>query len=166
MKISNDDLAKLAVANAMTSALGSVTSQRDPDSIRSRADLHLHEMFENDGVDRIRIRVNGVEVGTLSAKVTKPKVGVETVVLNYEEFIEWLRTSDGGRDTISRLVAAMPAKVVEMATVDGELPDGCAVRDVCEPPRFGGTMLKVNKEKVAQALGAELPNAVIGLLGE
>ena len=70
--MSRDALERLAVAQALYKELGEIVSTRTPYSLRGMCDEELRRDFEEDGTDRRRITLNGVEVGKLSVKVTKP----------------------------------------------------------------------------------------------
>ena len=159
-----DALARLALADALQKACRGLTDPRRPGSARAAADDSLRDQFERNGVDRIRIQMAGRTVGTLSARISKPREGVEPRIADSEALVRWLRESDGGLDSLRRLVYGEPALVLEAATKDGELPDGCYIEKVEEPPRWLGTTLRVDPEKVAGALGESLPWAVKGLL--
>ena len=164
-----NNLQKLAVADAMAKKIKELTNPRGGEhgapTLRTEADDALRDAYEQDGTDRRRIIINGQDVGTLSACISKPESGTRVAIANSDEFIDWLRTSDGGLDTLKRLVSCIPDKVVEAATVDGELPDGCVVEYWQKPAVFKHTVLRVSPEKVGAALAGELPGAVMGLLG-
>lgn len=164
-----NDLQRLAVAEAMGKAIKDVTNPRGgahgAPTLRTKCDDELRAMYDFDGVDRKRIVINGQEVGTLSARLSKPESGTRVVVDNLPRFVEWLRTADGGVGALTRLAVTMPDKVVDAAVGDGELPDGCRVEDHSRPAQWLGTTLRVDQKKVGTALGAELPSAVVGLLG-
>ncbi len=165
------DLQRLALAEAVVKSCKDVTSTKGgphgAPNLRTEADDALRSAFEASGVDRMRIMVNGREVGTLSARVSKPVEGTEVMVGDVEAFVRWLRESDGGLDALRRVVYAdygACRKLVEAATADGELPDGCRVVERREPARWLGTALKVSPQEVATALAGELPQAIAGLI--
>ncbi|WP_455136374.1 hypothetical protein [Thermophilibacter sp.] len=162
-------LQRLAVAEAMGKAIKDMTNPRGgahgAPTLRTEADDALRLDYEENGTDRRRIVINGTDVGTLSARLSKPESGTRVVVDNLPRFVEWLRTSDGGVGALTRLAATMPEKVVDASVSDGELPDGCRVEDYSRPAQWLGTNLRVDQRKVGSALGAELPSAVAGLLG-
>ena len=166
-----NDLQRLAVAEAMGKAIKDVTNPRGgahgAPTLRTECDDALRQMYEEEGVDRKRIVINGQEVGTLSARLSKPESGTRVVMSDGGELLYWLRNSDGGRDALGRLLADPKTRqaVLDAATADGELPDGCRVEDYEKPSAWLGTTLRVDPKKVGAALGAELPSAVIGLLG-
>ena len=108
-----------------------------------------------------------MDVGTLSARLSKPVEGVAPEIADDAAFVAWLRASDGGADALMRLVTGYRTRqaVLDAATADGELPGGCRMVERREPARWLGTVLRVDKQSVAQALAGELPQAVAGLLG-
>lgn len=166
-----NDIQRLAVAEAMGKAIKDMTNPRGgahgAPTLRTECDDALRYDFEARGTDRRRISINGVEVGTLSARLSKPESGTRVVVSDGGELLYWLRNSDGGRDALGRLLADPKTRqaIVDAATADGELPDGCRVEDYEKPSAWLGTTLRVSVPKVGAALGAELPSAVVGLLG-
>lgn len=163
------DLQRLAVAEAMAKKIREVTNPRGgahgAPTLRTEADEALRADYERDGTDRRRIQINGHDVGTLSARVSRPERGTRVAVRDARALVGWLRASDGGLDALARLVAASPEAVVSAATADGELPDGCAVEDYETPAEWRGTTLRVDPAKVGAALAGELPSVVAGLLG-
>ena len=165
------DIQRLAVAEAMGKAIRDVTNPRGgahgAPTLRTECDDALRADFEASGTDRRRISINGQEVGTLSARLSKPESGTRVVVDKDFDFVDWLRHSDGGFDTLLRLVRDPKTRdaIIAAATADGELPDGCRVEDYERPAAWLGTALRVDVKKVGAALGAELPSAVVGLLG-
>ena len=165
------DIQRLAVAEAMGKAIKDMTNPRGgahgAPTLRTECDDALRQMYEAEGVDRKRIVINGQEVGTLSARVSKPESGTRVVMDNDSDFVDWLRHSDGGFDALLRLVHDGKTRdaIISAATADGELPDGCRVESYDKPAAWLGTALRVDTKKVGAALGAELPSAVAGLLG-
>lgn len=165
------DIQRLAVAEAMGKAIKDMTNPRGgahgAPTLRTECDDALRADFEESGTDRRRIVINGQEVGTLSARLSKPESGTRVAMTDTGLFVRWLRESDGGYDAIWRLVTASKTHqaVLDAATADGELPDGCHIEDYDKPSAWLGTTLRVSVPKVGVALGAELPSAVVGLLG-
>ena len=165
------DLQRLAVVEAMGKAIKDVTNPRGgahgAPTLRTECDDALRQMYETEGVDRKRIVINGQEVGTLSARISKPESGTRVVMVKDFDLVDWLRHSDGGFDALLRLVRDPKTRdaVISAATADGELPDGCRVEQYDKPAAWLGTTLRVSVPKVGAALGGELPSAVMGLLG-
>ena len=96
--------------------------------------------------------------------MTKEKVGKYPMINSLPGFVEWLRTSDGGLDTLNRLVTVKPDLVLEAAVADGELPDGCEMVERCEPAMMTGATVRVQLPKVVEALGNNLGSAAAALL--
>ena len=165
------DLQRLAVAEAMGKAIRGMTDPRGgahgAPTLRTECDDALRADFEASGTDRRRIVINGQEVGTLSARLSKPESGTRVVMDKDYDLVDWLRHSDGGFDALLRLVRDPKTRdaIISAATADGELPDGCRVESYDKPQAWLGTTLRVDVRKVGAALGAELPSAVVGLLG-
>ena len=165
------DIQRLAVVEAMGKAIKEMTNPRGgahgAPTLRTECDDALRRMYETEGVDRKRIVINGTEVGTLSARLSKPESGTRVVMDDRDALVEWLLHSDGGEDAIKRLVSDPKTRdaIIAAATADGELPDGCRVESYDKPQAWLGTTLRVSVPKVGAALGAELPSAVMGLLG-
>ena len=165
------DIQRLAVAEAMGKAIRDVTNPRGgahgAPTLRTECDDALREMYETEGVDRRRIVINGQEVGTLSARLSKPESGTRVVVSDKSAFVRWIMKGEGGEDTVWRLISDPKTHqaVIDAATADGELPDGCRVESYEKPQAWLGTTLRVDPKKVGAALGGELPSAVVGLLG-
>ena len=165
------DIQRLAVAEAMGKAIKDMTNPRGgahgAPTLRTECDDALRADFEASGTDRRRISINGTEVGTLSARLSKPESGTRVVVGDERAFVRWIMAGDGGEDAIWRLIHDPKTRdaVIAAATADGELPDGCRVESYEKPAQWLGTTLRVSVPKVGTALGAELPSAVVGLLG-
>lgn len=135
------------------------------DSPRSELDSMVRDMYQAMGVSKLDLKVRGQKVGTVSARLSKPVHEIKPMIENGTEFLDWLLTSDGGKDTLSRLIAQKPDLLLELATADGELPDGCRMVERNVPESWLGTTLRVDADKVVKAYGGELSGAVVGLLG-
>ena len=142
---------------AVITAFGKAVKQAEK-QVREEVDAQMREDFMERGVTQKQLTVNGQKVGTISARMTKEKVGKYPMLKSAPEFVEWLRTSDGGLDTLNRLVSIKPDLVLDAAVADGELPDGC------EPPMMTGTTVRVQLPKVIDALGNNLGAAAAALL--
>lgn len=157
LNVSNEE--RLAVITAFGKAVKKAEKQ-----VREEVDAQMHKDFMVNGVTQKQLTVNGQKVGTISARMTKEKVGKYPMISSQDEFVKWLRTSDGGLDTLNRLVSIKPDLVLEAAVADGELPDGCEMVERCEPPMMTGTTVRVQLPKVINALGNNLGAAAAALL--
>lgn len=148
---------------AVITAFGKAVKQAEK-QVSDEVDAQMREDFMVNGVTQKQLTVNGQKVGTISARMTKEKVGKYPMLKSAPEFVEWLRTSDGGLDTLNRLVSIKPDFVLDAAVADGELPDGCELVERCEPPMMTGTTVRVQLPKVIDALGNNLGAAAAALL--
>lgn len=164
------NLEKLALAEAIMKALKPLTDRRGgkggADNLRTMADDELLEMYAQSGADRKQITIGDVKVGTLSISFTKPEHKLEIDVQDTQKLVEWLRTTDEGKDTLEKMLVNLTIikAVAEAAKSYGFLPDGCAMVEVDSPSRIKGTTLRVDTQKVAEALGNRLSGAVAGLI--
>ena len=160
-------LQQLALLDALQKAAKKQTDPKNGDSLRSDADVALMEAYAADGTDRRRIIINGLEVGTLSMTFTKASETDELRIIDSDELVRWLQTTDEGTDVLRAVVqgnASTRSAMLNAAKGYGFLPDGCILEHVVTPSRPKGTMLRVKEREVAQALQGELPAAVAGVL--
>ena len=148
---------------AVITALGKAVKQAEK-QVREEVDAQMREDFLQHGVTQKQLVVNGKKVGTISARMTKEKVGKYPMLKSAPEFVEWLRTADGGLDTLNRLVTIKPDLVLDAAVADGELPDGCEMVERCEPAMMASTTVRVQLPKVIDALGNSLGATAAALL--
>lgn len=163
------DIERLAVAQAVYKAVAKVVSTKDADSLRSKADADLLDMYDRMGVARVDLKVAGEKVGSYSVRVGKPteaKVERELSVGDLERVYQWATTD--AAEEYREWCVAHAGEFAEYAFREyGEVADGCEVVERVtpgEPGRVLGTTLKVDEQKVARALGAQLPSTVAGLL--
>lgn len=161
--MNGNELGQLAVAQALYHELGRMVRTGDPDNLRGRADA----LLEDGVVDRVKLKVNGKGVGTLSARWAHARTYLR--VEDRERFADWC-TGDGIAYTRQWIVEGMRGSLADYCTsvlvTDGEIPDGCEV--VEEPERMDGTVIRGCKpDDVAEALGLNLPQATVyALTGE
>lgn len=162
-----NELQQLALLEALQKAAKKQTDPKNGDSLRSDADAALMKAYAADGTDRRRIIINGIEVGTLSMTFTKASESDELRIIDADELVRWLQTTDEGTDVLRAVVqgnASTRSAMLNAAKGYGFLPDGCILEHVVTPSRPKGTMLRVKEREVAQALQGELPAAVAGVL--
>lgn len=161
---------KLAVADALMKSLKPLTDTRGgkdgAPNLRTDADDKLREMYAESGVDRMRISIGDIEVGTLSMVFTKPVDEQVYQVEDAESFTAWLRSTDEGFDTLTTALTDYKTcdSLARVAQNYGFIPDGVRVAHKQEPAHVKGTLLKVTPAKVAAALADGLPQAVTGLI--
>lgn len=163
-----NSLEKLAVAQAVYKAVGAIVSTKDPDSLRGQIDAELLRQFDDLGVDRKRLMLNGQEVGKLSVAVSPAKTKVQLYLEDARELALWLIDNP---KWIERFLATKDGQklvdfVADALVVEGEVPRGCEAHEV-EVPRSVSTKITGCKpEDVAAALGEALPETFVGLLME
>ena len=162
-----NDSQRLALLEALVKAAKKQTDPKNEDSLRAKLDAELFEDYATNGTDRRRTIINGVEVATHSITFTKGGESDELRIIDSDELVRWLQTTDEGTDVLRAVVqgnAATRSAMLSAAKSYGFLPDGCILEHVVTPSRPKGTMLRVKEREVAQALQGELPAAVAGVL--
>jgi hypothetical protein len=159
------DLEKLAIAQGLYKAVGAIVSTKDPNSLRSQLDMTLMDMYGGTPpVDRIVLEINGTEVGKLSISRKKATHKAEFVVEDTAAMWAWLH-NEADETLLEDIVPTIAKALDAYVERTGDVPDGCSVRHIDTPEGIGGTRLTGCKpEKIAEALGSELPAAVVGLL--
>lgn len=152
---------KLTIAQALYKAIADVVSTKNPDSLRSELDAEMLKAYELDGIKSRDMRVNGQKVGTYSVRVKKAFSKNRPVLTDISAFKAWL---DDNTDYAIAYALSQP-DFAAWVIAQGELPDGYELERVEFPEAATGTTLKVDVQKVADAMGNELPNAVAGLIG-
>ena len=169
MAMSRDDYGRIAVMQAVYKALGEELSTHGKahgaGNIRTRADDAMRELYEGTGAKQLSLVVNGQQVGTLSARLTKPESRDWFSCDNVPELVAWLR-SDDGEAALTRLVSEMGGDIAaDSVSHEGELPPGCSSHhSETKGGAWGGTTIRVDVPKVRDALGDSLPQAVAGVL--
>ena len=159
------NIEKLAIAQALLNSIGDMTKTKCETNLRGLVDAEIKERYLNDSMaaKSYDVKVQGQKVGTMSLTISKPKPAVIEHTLNVkdsEQLLEW--AIDNGFVDVN-----MPA-VIEYFRLNGDIPAGCYVEETIKPEVLGGeitkTTLKVDSEKVARALGAQLEPVIYRLL--
>ena len=156
------DAEKLAVAQAVYKAVGEVVSTKDPDSLRGRESARLLEQYQAEGIDRKRLMVNGVEVGTLSVTKQHPTQYLRANIYDPRDLLEGADPDDL-REFI--LAEEFIESYALWARSQGILTPGVTFTQVVKDKPPTTTLRGCEPEKVAAALGEMLPAAVLGLIG-
>lgn len=159
------NIEKLAIGTALKQKLDEVIGTKNPGNVRALADAELIERFERTGEQTIDVMVGSGKVGTYSVTVAKPAPEKRRMVLEVTDsdaYLAWAKAN--GYMCIDD--EAVNANFAE----NGEVPDGCEVREVVEPGSPGGTVkgcrLKVDADDVIDALGGFIGPGVAGLLDD
>ena len=152
---------RLTLAQAIYKVVAEAVSTENPDSMRSDIDAELIKAYELDGIKSRDLRLNGETVGTYTVRVKKAVTKDMPALRDLDAFKAWLE--DNKEYAIS--YALLQPDFVSWVVSQGELPDGYDIEHIEFPEKATGTTLRVDVEKVSQAMGNELPSAVAGLLG-
>jgi len=173
------DLNKLQecmLAQGLYSKLGEIVSTKNPDSLRSQLDERARFLYETDGIKSRDGIINGVKVGTYSVKTHKatpavPPTFAETLKMTGDEvtFADYImQDMDALRGFLMRYARSIGAMWFNDT---GEIPAGFELVEEMEDPgtpaqpeRYAGTVLKVDTDKLAMALGPQLPGEVVHIL--
>lgn len=150
------DQEKLCVAQAFYKAAGALVSTKGGDSLRAAVDEQMVGMYAETGAKTFDMKVGGQKVGTYSVRVKAAEDGVRLDVEDPGALLAW--AIENGCATVDM------KKVQERFDATGELPDGCKATRWQLPERVDGTTLRIDELKVAEALGASLPEAMGSLL--
>lgn len=164
-----NDMERLFVAQALYSALGEYVSTKNPDSLRAKQDIRVRADYKRDSENgaapaSYNAFVNGVKVGTYSVRIKKAvpaSVEEKPEVTDQGALYRWAAANGYTRTEVDM------DRVLDHLRETGELPDGMELRHVvhdAQPEAVSGTTLRIDPQKVAEALGPQLPQAVVGLL--
>lgn len=163
------DIEKLAIAQGVYKVVAELVSTKNSNGIRGKADHQLMELYDQMGVKSMDLKVSGQKVGTYSvtmAKATPEKQSTALQVNDKAALVAWTKeNSDEWNEFVDSTIEAFAQYVFEEY---GEVPDGCeTVTHVtpAAPEHPKGTTLRVDPQKVADALQGQLPSYVAGLLG-
>lgn len=163
------DIERLTVAQAVYNAVGDLVSTKRPGNLRDRATAQLVGMYQQMGVRSLDLRLNEEKVGTFSVVVSKatPERHERAIdVTDAQKALRWAKDNPEEWDEFVSM--ALPEFCRYVFEEYGEVPDGCEVTDrvtPAQPERASGTTrLKVDQQKVAQALQGQLSAYVAGLL--
>lgn len=191
-----DAFERLAVAQGVYKAVAQAVSTKSDHNVRAEADDALADLLTTTGTDRVKLRVRGHDVGTLSVRYAKanhepqvddPEANAAWLAENgedtYELHPEWLTKNQLER--VARVMRDVnPASVVIRRVIRPEVREGLAEGPNGEvvtadgevvpgmswfdvPKHAVGTTIRgCEPGKVAAALGGALPETVIALLGE
>lgn len=165
-----NDIERLAFVQALYNECGKMVNTKDPDSLRSQVDWEYKDKYDDTGAKSFDIEINGEQVGTYSIRFSKEKPATITPVFEVNDYVSlgnWI--GDAPYETVRAFLDAHNREFAEYVFHEtGELADGCNIAEIRTLPQkkeYIGGLLKVDSEKVANALKAELPPVVYGLLG-
>ena len=167
---------QLAIEQALYSKLGEQVDTKNPDSLRARMDEELianYRAFVATGLSSksSNVFVNGQEVGTYGVRIGKgvPEHTESRLATTNGAALEEYVNSDECAEERAEYMALVARNFAEwMLETYGVVCDGCEVVEETvpeQPPKVTGTTLRIDPEKVGEALRGHLPTTVAGLLG-
>ena len=154
------DMERLAIAQAVYKMVADAISTKDPDSIRGRCDAGMMDAYAADGTKSRDLRIGGEKVGTYTVRTAKAVHGSRIDVTDEDAYYAWA-------DENGLMKAVVDAAAVQ-AWMDetGEVPDGCASVTTDVPEHATGTTLRVDVEKVVDAMHGQLDGVRALMLGD
>lgn len=158
-----------ALALALRKVLDQITDGKRSDSIRALLDSELLADYADGRSDRKPVMVRGTKVGSLGIRSTPAHTEARLYLEDAKQFVKWLQ----GPDATQYLEAFVKSRkcselllkfCVDAVLLDGEVPAGCSFAYEDVPEQVTTAYSGITPEKVAEALGAELPGAVLALM--
>lgn len=165
------ELEWLIIAQALYNAVGANIKTGNPDNLRGRVNAYFLNLYEQTGATGFEARLLGQKVGTYGFAKTKAeteRTELDIEITDYAALREC--QDDSWLDWQGQYVMANIGELARQYVAEtGELLPGVTLvtRTIPAKPagiRPNGT-LRVKSEKVAEALGSQLGDAVRGLLG-
>lgn len=161
---------QLAIEQALFSRLGEDVSTKSPDSLRSEADREIVCNYRAIGAKSYDVHVNDQKVGTYSVRTSKEqpqRTEKHISIVDPYLFDQFVR--EQAEDEVFEYVHLMMQNFAEfMLNTYGVLVDGCEVVEETIPaqrPQVLGTTLRIDSDKVANAINGYLPTTIAGFIG-
>lgn len=162
---------QLAIEQALFNKLGADVSTKSHDSLRGMADEEIVGNYRAMGAKSYDVHVNGSKVGTYSVRLSKEKPQQESkrlVVKDPYAFDAYVK--EQATDETLEYVHLMMQNFAEfMLESYGVICDGCEIVEEtipAQPSQVLGTTLRVDADKVADAINGYLPTTIAGILGD
>lgn len=153
-------MAQVAIAQAVYKTVAEYVSTKSDDNLRAEFDRAIAELYDSTGAKSFDMKIGEQKVGSVSLRQSKEKKEYHLDVTDLEAFEDWLIKNGLGHYK----VAYDRDTVIGYISKTGEEPDGATVELVETPAQITGTTLKIDTNKVADAMAGELPNVVSNLL--
>ena len=111
------DMERLAIAQALFKAIGSVVSTKDPDSLRGRVDAQAIANYKSTGAKSFDLMLNGAKVGSFTVRLSKAVHRVDFVAADREACLRWC-VENGLAKTVTTYEASGPADGWDERQVD------------------------------------------------
>lgn len=156
----SDIAARLAVAQAVYKTVAEYVSTKQDDNLRAEFDRAVLQAYDQTGAKSFDVKIGDAAVGTVSVRKSKEKEESSLYVEDKESFDKWLLATGVGHQEITY----RNDEVIDYFLSTGEEPDGATINITRVPEQVTGTTLKIDTNKVADALAGGLPQAVSNLL--
>lgn len=156
----NDLMAQVAIAQAVYKTVAEYVSTKSDDNLRAEFDCAIAELYDSTGAKSFDMKIGNATVGTVSVRKSKEHEECSLSVTDQAAFEKWLLKTGLGHTEI----VYSEDDVIRYFTNTGEMPEGANIDLMRIPEQITGTTLRVDTNKVADALAGELPQAVSNLL--
>lgn len=160
------DMERLALLIALDKAIKPEIDRNNPRSLRAAADAELLEGYDRTGVDRMRIRVNGKSVGTISVTSTPGHTEHVAMLVDDYAFCEWFTHDGNGWTILQDFLRTQTNRtrfmefVADYMLVDSEVIPGIVDDTPFVDEKLGTTARGFKTEEIADAFGMGLDEAV------
>lgn len=160
------DMERLALLIALDKAIKPEIDRNNPRSLRAAADAELLEGYDRNGVDRMRIRVNGKSVGTISVTSVPAHTDHVAYIEDDYAFCEWFTHDGNGWTILQEFLRTQTNRtrfmefVADYMLVEGEIPPGTKECTQVVDEKLGTTARGFKTEEIADAFGMGLDEAV------
>ena len=154
--MTDDIVAKMAVAQALYKKLGEIVGTNDPDNLRGQVDAYFMDAYKQTHARSFDVMIGEDKVGTYSITRTDPKEHTSITWEDDEAVKAWIADND--------MVEINEATLLRHFLETGEMPPSCELMQWESPARLTPT-LRVDPDKVESALKGNLPQAIAGLIG-
>lgn len=139
---------RIVILQALAKIVNAQVSTKNPASDRAEFDRQILDLYEQTGAKSFE-----VPCGTVSVRKTKEKQETALTVHDKEMFEKWLLDNNLGHSE----VVYDTGTVIDYCVRTGEIPEGADLETYFIPEQILGTTLRVDENKVADALQDKLP---------
>lgn len=162
-------LERWALGIALRKILDEELDGKREGSTRAMLDSELLADYAAGRSDRRPVMVRGTKVGSLGIRSTPAHTEARLYLEDAKQFVAWLQSPDATSylETFvkTRKCSELLLKFcVDAVLLDGEVPAGCSFAYEDVPEQVTTAYSGITPQKVADALGAELPGAVLALM--
>ena len=161
---------QLAIEQAAFSKLGEEVSTKNQNSLRCIADDEIIGNYLGMGAKSYDVHVNGSKVGTYSVRTSKemPQETKSRIVIKDPYAFDAYVREQAADEAFEYVHMMMDNFASFMLESYGVVCDGCEVVEEtipAQPSKVIGTTLRIDADKVADAINGYLPTTIAGLLG-